>query len=77
MVDLAAISAIIAVLLAIHTANFRVIYALGRDGALPRALGRTHAKYKTPHVAIIAYSIFALAIGLAAGVAWGPIPLVR
>ncbi len=77
MIDLAAISAIIAVLLAIHTANFRVIYALGRDGALPRALGRTHAKYKTPHVAIIAYSIFALAIGLAAGVALGSDPLVR
>jgi amino acid transporter len=74
MVDLAAISAIIAVLLAIHTANFRVLYALGRDGALPRALGRTHVKYKTPHVAIIVYSIFTLVIGLAAGFGWGPIP---
>jgi amino acid transporter len=74
MVDLAAVSAIIAVLLAIHTANFRVIYALGRDGALPRALGRTHRKYKTPHVAIIVYSIFTLTIGLAAGAGWGPIP---
>jgi amino acid transporter len=74
MVDLAAISAIIAVLLAIHTANFRVLYALGRDGALPRALGRTHAKYKTPHVAIIVYSIFTLVIGLVAGATWGPIP---
>jgi amino acid transporter len=74
MVDLAAISAIIAVLLAIHTANFRVLYALGRDGALPRPLGRTHSKYKTPHIAIIAYSIFTLIIGLAAGFGWGPIP---
>jgi amino acid transporter len=74
MVDLAAISAIIAVLLAIHTANFRVLYALGRDGALPRALGRTHPRHKTPHVAIIAYSIFTLVIGLAAGFGWGPIP---
>jgi len=74
IIDLAAVSAIIAVLLAIHTANFRVIYALGRDRALPRALGRTHVKYKTPYVAIIAYSIFALVIGLAAGNVWGPIP---
>jgi amino acid transporter len=74
MVDLAAISAIIAVLLAIHTANFRVLYALGRDGALPRPLGRTHPKYQTPHIAIIAYSIFTLVIGLAAGFGWGPVP---
>lgn len=74
LVDLAAVSAIIAVLLAIHTANFRVIYALGRDGALPRLLGRTHPRHKTPHMAIIAYSIFTLVIGLAAGIAWGPLP---
>ena len=74
LVDLAAVSAIIAVLLAIHTANFRVIYALGRDGALPKLLGRTHPRYKTPHMAIIAYSIFTLVIGLLAGIAWGPLP---
>lgn len=74
LVNLAAVSAIIAVLLAIHTANFRVIYALGRDGALPRLLGRTHPRHKTPHMAIIAYSIFTLVIGLAAGIAWGPLP---
>lgn len=74
LVDLAAVSAIIAVLLAIHTANFRVIYALGRDGALPKLLGRTHPRYKTPHMAIITYSIFTLVIGLLAGIAWGPLP---
>jgi amino acid transporter len=73
VIDLAAFSAIIAVLLAIHTANFRVLYALGRDGLLPRALGRTHSVHKTPHVAIISYSIATLVIGLAAGMAWGPI----
>jgi amino acid transporter len=51
-----------------------VIYALGRDGALPKLLGRTHPRYKTPHMAIIAYSIFTLVIGLLAGIAWGPLP---
>ena len=66
-------SAIIAVLLAIHTANFRVLYALGRDGVLPRPLGRTHPRHQTPHVAIIVYSIFTLVIGLAAGAGWGPL----
>lgn len=73
VVDLAAISAMIAVLLAIHTANFRIIYSLGRDGILPKSLGRTHAKHKTPHVAIIAFSIFSIVVGLIAGWAWGPI----
>jgi len=74
LVDLAAVSAIIAVLLAIHTANFRVLYALGRDGVLPKALGRTHVKHKTPHIAIITYSILALVVGLIAGAVWGPLP---
>jgi amino acid transporter len=73
VIDLAAFSAIIAVLLAIHTANFRVLYALGRDGLLPGALGRTHPVHKTPHVAIICYSIGTLVVGIAAGFAWGPI----
>ena len=72
LVDLAAISAIVAVLLAIHTANFRVLYALGRDGLLPKALGRTHPVHKTPHVAIIVYSIGTLIVGAVAGTAWGP-----
>jgi amino acid transporter len=73
VVDLAAISAMIAVLLAIHTANFRIIYSLGRDGILPKSLGRTHAKHKTPHIAIIAFSTFSIVVGLIAGWAWGPV----
>jgi amino acid transporter len=72
VVDLAAVSAIIAVLLAIHTANFRVLYSLGRDGMLPKALGRTHPRHQTPHVAIIVYSVVVLVIGLIAGVVWNP-----
>ncbi len=74
VVDLAAVSAIIAVLLAIHTANFRVLYALGRDGLLPTSLGRTHPKHKTPHVAILVFSIGTLVVGIIAGIAWGPLP---
>jgi amino acid transporter len=73
LIDFAAISALIAVVLAIHTANFRILYSLGRDGLLPKALGRTHTRHKTPHVAIIVYSIITLVIGLIAGVIWGPL----
>jgi amino acid transporter len=72
VVDLAAVSAIIAVLLAIHTANFRLLFSLGRDGLLPKALGRTHPKHQTPHVAIIVFSVFTLALGIVAGAVWGP-----
>jgi amino acid transporter len=72
VVDLAAISALVAVVLAIHTANFRIMFSLGRDGLLPKALGRTHPKHKTPHIAIIVYSIATLVIGLIAGAIWGP-----
>jgi amino acid transporter len=72
IVDLAAVSAIVAVVLAIHTANFRVLYSLGRDGLLPKALGRTHRKHKTPHVAIVVYSVLTLVVGIAAGFWWDP-----
>lgn len=72
LVDLAAVSALVAVLLAIHTANFRVLYSLGRDGILPRALGRTHHRHKTPHIAIIVYSVATLVVSLLAGAGWGP-----
>jgi amino acid transporter len=72
LVDLAAISALVAVVLAIHTANFRIMYSLGRDGLLPRALGRTHPRHKTPHIAIVVYSLATLVIGLIAGTVWGP-----
>lgn len=72
LIDIAAISALVAVLLAIHTANFRVLYSLGRDGLLPKALGRTHKKHQTPHVAILVYSVGTLVIGIIAGIGWGP-----
>ena len=73
LVDLAAISALIAVVLAIHTANFRILYSLGRDGLLPKALGRTHSQHKTPHIAIVVYSVATLVVGLIAGAVWGPL----
>jgi len=72
VVSLAAVSAQIAVLIAIHNANYRIFYALGRERMLPRVLGRTHPRYQTPHIAIIAYSVVALALGLFFGNLWGP-----
>lgn len=45
-------------------ASPRVPFALGRDGVLPRILGRVHPKWHTPHVAIAAYALLGAAIAL-------------
>lgn len=70
-VDMAGISSIIAVLIAAHTANFRVLYAMGREGALPTALGKL-SKYQTPKNAVVVYSLFSIVVTLVAGLGWGP-----
>ena len=72
LVSLAAISANIAVLIAIHNANFRIIYALGREKLLPSVLGKTHPTLKTPSNAILAYSALTLVMTLFFGLLWGP-----
>lgn len=51
----------------------RVIYAMGRNGVLPRIFARTHPTHKTPHVAIIAQTIFGVAMALLFGWKWGPL----
>src|SRR3954465_14308137 len=51
----------------------RVFYALSRNGLAPRPLARTHPDFKTPHVAIIWMSIFALVVALAFGAIWDPL----
>jgi basic amino acid/polyamine antiporter, APA family len=42
----------------------RQLFAFGRDGLLPRALGRAHPRYHTPHVAIAGYAALAIALAL-------------
>jgi amino acid transporter len=71
-IDLAALAANVAVLIAIHNANFRIFYAMGREGVLPRWLGATHPVHKTPHHAIIGFSAFTAVLTLVTGLAWGP-----
>ena len=40
--------------LASSTALVRVLLAMGIDGVIPAAVGRTHPRFKTPHIAIYA-----------------------
>src|SRR5690348_8261219 len=42
----------------------RVFYALSRNGLAPPALGKTHPRFKTPHIAIIWMSIWAVVLSL-------------
>ncbi|MGQ0623654.1 MAG: amino acid permease [Sporichthyaceae bacterium] len=56
-----AISALLCAL-GVHNAGTRTVYAMGRDGVLPSALGRTHPRYGTPHVAIAVNVALTLAI---------------
>jgi amino acid transporter len=51
----------------------RVFYSLARNGLAPRALGRTHREFKTPHIAILWMSGFALVVALFFGWRWGPL----
>src|SRR5919206_438318 len=51
----------------------RVFYALARNRLAPAPLGRTHPRFKTPHVAIIWMSAFALVLSFILGWKWGPL----
>jgi amino acid transporter len=57
--------------MAFHNVAMRYFYAMGREGILPRSLGRTHRTHRSPYVASIAQTVFALVIVLAWGLGSG------
>src|SRR5919197_5553879 len=73
VVFLAICNSIVANSNAAINAATRVFYALGRNGLAPRPLAHTHDRFKTPHVAIIWMSAFALVLSLLVGWKWGPL----
>jgi len=42
----------------------RILYALAEGGQLPAALARVHARYSTPHVAVVVFTLLAWAAAL-------------
>jgi amino acid transporter len=50
--------------MAFHSAATRYYYAMGREGILPRWLGRTHHKYQSPYAGSIFQSIIAAVLVL-------------
>lgn len=49
--------------LAAQAAVSRVLYAMARDGRLPRVLARIHPRYQTPHVSILLVAGVSLVVG--------------
>lgn len=58
---LALATSMFATVLAIHNVAARNCFVLGRQGHLPQALARVHARHGSPYVASLALSVFALA----------------
>jgi basic amino acid/polyamine antiporter, APA family len=50
LVSVGAIAGITSVLLVLIMGQPRILFAMSRDGLLPRVLSRVHPKHKTPHV---------------------------
>src|SRR5919205_885256 len=57
--------------MAFHNAAMRYFYAMGREGVLPRALGRTHPTHKSPYIASITQTAVAAVLVLAWGIGAG------
>jgi amino acid transporter len=57
--------------MAFHNVAMRYFYAMGREGILPRSLGRTHPTHKSPYVASITQTAVAAVIILAWGIGAG------
>jgi amino acid transporter len=57
--------------MAFHNVTMRYFYAMGREGVLPRALGRTHPTHKSPYVASVVQTVVAIVVVLAWGIGSG------
>ncbi len=51
--------------LAFHNGMVRYFYAMGREGILPTIFGKTHPRYRSPHISIIAQSLFSALLMIA------------
>jgi amino acid transporter len=55
-------TSLLAAMLAFHNVASRYLFALGRDGVLPAALGRYHRRHLSPHVASAVVSVVSAAV---------------
>ncbi|MGZ3636764.1 MAG: APC family permease [Ktedonobacterales bacterium] len=76
LIDLVGIVSCFAAALAIVNGGARILYAVGRDGLLPRQLGWTHPIRQTPGVAIALLCAIGLVAGIAVRFAMAPIDAI-
>ena len=57
--------------MAFHNTAARYFYSLGRERILPAALGKTHPRWKSPHIASITQSVIAALIVIAFAIIGG------
>jgi amino acid transporter len=70
IIDLAVALSTLAYVVAAFNAAVRLAYAMGREGMMPRSLGKL-SRYRTPHVAIFGVGVLSLAIGLPVSISQG------
>ncbi len=58
------VSAGIANAMAAQAAVARILFAMARDGKLPRALAKVHPRYRTPYVSTVLVSVISVVAGL-------------
>ncbi|MBL9036327.1 MAG: APC family permease [Rhodospirillaceae bacterium] len=63
-------TSIVANLMAAGNANARILFNLGREGALPSFIGKIHPRFQTPYLAVALFMALTLAPGLIAAPHW-------
>lgn len=63
-------TSIVANLMAAGNANARILFNLGREGALPAFVGRIHPRFKTPYLAVALFMALTVVPGLIAAPHW-------
>lgn len=69
VLQLLVVTSTFAAVLGLFNSSTRYLYALARDGVLPRALGHTHPEYHSPHVAGIFLTALGVIFQISAGLA--------
>lgn len=62
LISLGAVAGLTSVLLVLQYGAIRILFAMARDGLLPRAFAKIHEKFKSPHVITVFSGLF-VAVG--------------
>jgi amino acid transporter len=76
LIDVVGIVSCFAAALAIVNGGARILYAVGRDGLLPRPLAWTHPVRQTPGIAIALLSVIGLVVGIGVRFVMAPIDAI-